>query len=62
MTWFEIKRAAEEAGIKDDEEIAAIACESEGGSKTLQRVVIGRSVKLTETHSTRRGEASGCAT
>ena len=62
MTWFEIKKAAEEAGIEDNEEICEIACETDGGSKTLKRMVIGRTVKLAETHSTKRGEASGCAT
>lgn len=62
MTWFEIKKAAAEAGIEDDEEICEISCEADGGSKTLQRMVIGRAVKLAEPHATKRGEASGCAT
>lgn len=62
MTWFEIKRAADEAGIGDDEEISAITCESEGGSKTLQRMVIGRSVKLAEAHAAKDHKVTGCAT
>ena len=45
MTWFEIKKAADEAGITDDEEIAVIACDPIEGDKSLHRVTIGRSVK-----------------
>ncbi len=62
MTWAEIKRAVETAGITDQDEVEKIECDPFGGSKTLHRVVIGKLVRLRETQSERaKREPLGCA-
>lgn len=62
MTWAEIKRAVETAGIADQDEVEKIECNPFGGSKTLRRVVIGKLVRLKEAESDRtKREANGCA-
>ena len=48
MKWSELKRAAEQAGVQDDDEILAIECELHDGSKTLQKVHQGNFVRLIE--------------
>ena len=40
MTWTEIKKAVEEAGVREDEEIALIQCENGKGDHTFHRVTI----------------------
>lgn len=65
MTWKQIKQAAEEAGVSDDEEISLIQCEPGvgAGDHTFHKVTLGRTVKLAENISARRAreEANGCA-
>jgi hypothetical protein len=62
MTWFEIKKAMENAGVRDDEEITCITCEKAGGDKALHRMKLGVTVKLAEGLSPEaRRHASGCA-
>ena len=48
MKWSDLKRAAEAAGVTDDDEILAIECELHDGSNTLQKVQQGRFVRLIE--------------
>ncbi|MBA3468435.1 MAG: hypothetical protein H0T53_02210 [Herpetosiphonaceae bacterium] len=48
MTWAEIKRAVEQAGIQDDDQISAIECEILEGDKTFQKIHVGNFVKLSE--------------
>jgi hypothetical protein len=62
MTWSEIKRAVEKAGVRDDEEISLIQCENGDGDHTFQKVRLG-ALKLAENISadvTRR-DSEGCA-
>jgi hypothetical protein len=65
MTWAQIKKAAEEAGISDDEEISLIQCEyREGeGDRSFHKVKLGKTVKLAENMSANkaRAAANGCA-
>ena len=63
MTWREIKKAVEEAGVGDDEEIALIQCENGDGDHTFHKVRLGKALKLTENVSEEvsRKEAEGCA-
>jgi hypothetical protein len=61
MTWSEIKRAAEEAGIEEDEELSGIHCEIHNGRKTFHVLRLGRVAKLVEDFGEdARSEASGC--
>ena len=48
MTWAEIKRAVEQAGIREDDDICAIECEILEGDKTFQKIHLGNFVKLSE--------------
>lgn len=48
MTWKEIKKAVQTAGIEDDEEIAVIQCEDEDGDHTFHKMRLGRMLKLAE--------------
>jgi len=63
MTWAEIKKAAEEAGVKDNDDIWVIQCESEYGAKTFHKMMLGHSIKLTEDFSEEgeRKMSSGCS-
>jgi hypothetical protein len=63
MTWSEIKRAVEEAGVREDEEIGLIQCENGDGDRTFHKVRLGRMLKLEENVSseTAREDAEGCA-
>jgi hypothetical protein len=49
MKWAELKRAVEQAGIGDDDEIIAIECEMHHGSGKLQKMHQGNYIHLTET-------------
>ena len=48
MKWADIKRAAERAGVSDDDDIIAIECELRDGDNTLQRVHQGTYIRLIE--------------
>jgi hypothetical protein len=63
MTWSEIKRAVEEVGLEEDEEISVIQCENGDGDHTFHKVRLGRMLKLEENVSseTAREDAEGCA-
>jgi len=63
MTWSEIKRAVEEAGVREDEEISVIQCENGIGDHTFHKVRLGKTLKLAENVSEEvsRKEAEGCA-
>lgn len=61
MTWEEIKRAADDAGVKDDDEICAILCERREGGKTFRKTRLGNAVQLTEDAPERLEDYRGCA-
>ncbi len=61
MTWKEIKKAVEEAGVTEDEEISLIHCENGDGDKTFRKVRLGKAIKLAENTSPDAEEFSGCA-
>jgi len=63
MTWREIKKAVEQAGVSDDEEIGSIQCEIEDGDHTFHKMKLGNTVKLAENVSTQKAReaAEGCA-
>ena len=63
MTWKEIKKAVEQAGVAEDEEIGLIQCENGDGDQTFHKVRLGRMLKLVENVSAEasRKEAEGCA-
>jgi hypothetical protein len=63
MTCAEIRRAVEQAGVRDDEEISCIQCENGDGDHTFQKVRLGKALKLAETASPEkaREEGAGCA-
>jgi hypothetical protein len=63
MTWAEIKKAAEAAGVSEDEEISLIQCESGEGTHTFHKVRLGNTVRLAENISVEkaRAAANGCA-
>lgn len=63
MTWSEIKRAVEQAGVGEGEEIALIQCENGDGDHTFQKVRLGKALKLAENVSPdkARKDAAGCA-
>ena len=48
MTWNEIKKAVEEAGVEEDEEIGLIQCENGDGDHTFHKVRLGKTLKLAE--------------
>ena len=61
MTWSEIKKAAEQAGVKDEDEVSSIHCQLHDGGKTFYIVRLGNYQKLVESFSERMSkEASGC--
>jgi hypothetical protein len=63
MTWSEIKKAVEQAGVRDDEEIGSIQCENGNGDHTFHKVRLGQALKLAENVSAEkaRENAKGCA-
>lgn len=61
MTWSEIKKAVEDAGIAEEDEVSVIQCQAHDGSKTLHKMKLGTFVKLAENFSeSAREGASGC--
>ena len=63
MTWSEIKKAVEQVGVSDDEEISVIQCENGDGDHTFHKVRLGKMLKLAENVSAEkaRDDAQGCA-
>jgi hypothetical protein len=63
MTWSEIKKAVEEVGVGEDEDIGLIQCENGDGDHTFHKVRLGRTLKLAENVSPEkaREDAEGCA-
>ena len=63
MTWKDIKKAVEQAGVSEDEEIALIECENGDGDHTFHKVRLGKAMKLAENVSAEkaREDAEGCA-
>lgn len=61
MTWSEIKKAVEDAGIAEEDEVSVIQCQAHDGNKTLHKIKLGRFVKLSEDFSeSARKDAGGC--
>ncbi|MEK6299170.1 MAG: hypothetical protein AABO41_00485 [Acidobacteriota bacterium] len=61
MTWSEIKKAVEDAGIAEEDEVSVIQCQAHDGDKTLCKIKLGVFVKLAENFSdSARADASGC--
>ncbi|HYF63876.1 MAG TPA: hypothetical protein VD886_13735 [Herpetosiphonaceae bacterium] len=48
MKWAELKRAVEQAGVGDEDEIIAIECEMHHGGGSLQKVHQGNYIRLVE--------------
>jgi hypothetical protein len=48
MTWGELKRAVEDAGINEEDNICEIQCQIHQGDKHLHPVRLGRALKLAE--------------
>jgi hypothetical protein len=62
MTWSQIKKAVERAGIRASDEILAIECEVRNGNGTLRMIPQGKFIRLAEEPSKEAGrDASGCA-
>ncbi len=61
MTWAEVKKAVEEAGIKEDQEIQAIHCSNGRGEKRFKVCRLGKALKLVEDTSDMREDYAGCA-
>lgn len=62
MTWKEIKRAAETAGIKETDDIVAIECERRDGDKVFHRAKSGSMIILREHLDEKQADTHGCAT
>lgn len=62
MTWKEIKRAVEQAGVKESDDIVEIQCELNDGSKTLHPIRLGKFLKLAEDLSPRAQQIERDAT
>lgn len=64
MTWAEIKRAVDQAGVDSDEQIGLIQCENGDGDHTFRKVRLGRALKRAENVSAEkaREDTEGCAT
>ena len=61
MTWREIKRAAETAGISDNDELVSIECERLEGDKRLHIARSGKALKLREFPDESKLDVNGCA-
>ena len=63
MIWSDIKKAVEQAGVGENEEIGLIQCENGDGDHTFHKVRLGKRLKLAENVSAEkaREEAEGCA-
>lgn len=63
MTWREIKKAVEQAGVGDDEEIEVIQCENGDGDHSFHKMKLGKALKLAENVSAEKAReaAQGCA-
>jgi len=63
MTWRDIKKAVEQAGVDENDEIALIQCENGDGDHTLHKVRLGKALKLAENVSAEKArlDAEGCA-
>ena len=63
MTWGDIKKAVEQPGVKDNEEIGVIQCENGDGDHTFHKMKLGKTLKLAENVSPEktREAAEGCA-
>lgn len=59
MKWAELKRAAEHAGIQDDDNILAIECQMYHGDQTLQKVQQGNFVRLIENTNEEYSQETG---
>jgi hypothetical protein len=46
MTWSEIRRAVEDAGIADEDEVSVIQCQAQDEDKTLHKMKLGTLVKV----------------
>jgi hypothetical protein len=57
MTWSEIKKAVEQAGIKEEDDICTIHCAIHHGNKILHQKRIGRFVRLSEDFSDSAAES-----
>ena len=51
MTWSEIKKAVEEAGINEEDEVSVIQCQAHDGDKSLHKIKLGKFLKLAENFS-----------
>ena len=63
MTWREIKKAVEQAGISEEDDIELIRCENTNGDHTFTRMRLGNKLNLTENVATDKAhaDAEGCA-
>jgi hypothetical protein len=63
MTWAQIKKAVEQAGVGEEEEISLIQCENGNGDHTFHKVRLGKALKLAENVSEEKAReaATGCA-
>ena len=63
MTWSQIKKAVEQAGVGEDEEISLIQCENGDGDHTFHKIRLGNTLKLAENVSAEKAReaAKGCA-
>jgi hypothetical protein len=61
MTWKQIKKAVDEAGVEEDEEINLIQCENGDGDGTFHKMRLGKAVKLVENTTEHTTDFSGCA-
>jgi hypothetical protein len=60
VTWLEIKKAAQEAGITDEDEVSDIHCQLHHGGKTFFVMRLGNYRKLVERSDDTLEESSGC--
>jgi hypothetical protein len=62
MKWSEIKKAVEQTGIREDDEILEIRCEPHDGSKTLQPMKLGDFLQLIEplSREAQKRESASC--